>query len=262
MIVTIYDLFHTSEGYSFRGLHKVVYAKFMLMTIRKRVSAILTISNFTCNELIKFFCSKSYPPIHIFHLGVSDKWFQGSNGKKPHDKKYILFVGNVKPHKNLTALIDAFSMIATRIPHDLIIVGKKDGFITGDKSAMHFAERLGSRVKFTGYVHDDILLEFFVHADMFVFPSLYEGFGLPPLEAMAAGCPALCSNIVSISEVCGEAALYFDPSNVKDIADQMLSVLNDENLRANLKIRGLVRSKNYSWRSCVDGTCMVLQKFI
>lgn len=258
MIVTVYDLFHLAQPQLVGGFHKRLYAKLMFCALHYRASAILTISHFSKRELIRL-TGEFKQPIFPIHLGVADSWFEIPKKPRLYLRKYILFVGNVKPHKNLSALVEAFGSISHLIQHDLIIVGKKEGFITGDSAVADAAIKLGDRVHFTGYVDADVLHQYFAHAELMVFPSLYEGFGLPPLEAMAAGCPVLCSNSASLPEVCGDAAIYFDPNRVSDIAEKLLGLVNDDVLLAYLKRKGLEHAKSFSWKSCASQTCEVIQ---
>ena len=258
MLVTVHDLFHLAKPELVGGLHKRLYAKIMFKAVHHRATAIVTVSRFTRDEFVRF-TGKTIHPIYPIHNAVAKAWFDILRNARPYAKKYILFVGNVKPHKNLSTLVKAFGLICDKIPHDLVIVGKKEGFITGDAVVASVAASLGSRVHFTGYVDDETLHQYFAHAEALVFPSLYEGFGLPPLEAMAAGCPVLCSNAASLPEICGDAAIYFDPNRVDDIADKLLMLLNDDELWALLKQRGLERAKSFKWEDCVRQTCDVIR---
>lgn len=258
MMVTVYDLFHLAMPELVGGLHKRLYAEIMFWAVCRRAAAIITISRFTKDEFVRF-TGNTRQPIHPIHLGVADDWFHIQPSDRPHHKKYILYVGNVKPHKNLRALVNAYGLICDKIPHDLVIVGKKEGFITGDEVVANEAARLGSRVQFTGYVSDERLRQYFSHADALVFPSLYEGFGLPPLEAMAAGCPVLVSTAASLPEICGDAAVYFDPHRPEDIAAKMLVVLSDEVLRESIRQKGYDRAQSFTWDACVKQTCDVIR---
>jgi len=258
MLVTVYDLFHLAMPELVGGIHKRLYAQIMFWAVRRRAAAIITISRFSKDELIRF-AGKGRQPIYPVHLGVANAWFNIPASGEPRHEKYILYVGNVKPHKNLSALVKAFGSISDKIPHNLIIVGKKNGFITGDEIVAREAARLGERVQFTGYVDDETLRQYFAHADALVFPSLYEGFGLPPLEAMAAGCPVLVSDAASMPEICGDAAVYFDPRQLADIAEKMLKVLSDENLRKILRQRGYEHAREFTWERCVKETCEVIR---
>lgn len=258
MLVTVYDLFHWAMPDMVGGLHKRLYAKIMFRAVRRRAAAIITISRFTKDELIRF-TGEGKQPIYPIHLGVADAWFHIPPSARPYTNKYILYVGNVKPHKNLSALVKAFGSICDKIPHDLVIVGKKEGFITGDEIVANEAARLGSRVQFTGYVDDEKLRQYFAHAEALVFPSLYEGFGLPPLEAMAAGCPVLVSTAASLPEVCGDAVCYCDPYRTEDVASKLLELLTDEYLREEFRRKGYERARTFTWERCVSQTCDVIR---
>lgn len=257
MLVTVYDLFHLAMPDLVGGWHKRLYAKIMFGAVRRHAAAIITISHFTKRELIRF-TGEGAQPIFPIPLGVDESWFGTLLGARPYPGQYILYVGNVKPHKNLRALIRAFSLLLEQTSHDLVIVGKKEGFITGDKVAISEATKLGRRVHFTGYIENDVLRQYFAHASSFVFPSLYEGFGLPPLEAMAAGCPVVVSDAASLPEVCGNAALYCNPYQHEDIAKKILLVLSDKALSETLRQKGLEHARQFTWEKCVIETCKVI----
>ncbi len=258
MLVMVHDLFHLAMPELVGGFHKTLYARFMFNAVRRKADAILTNSYFSKDELIRF-TGEGRQPIYPIHLGVDKSWFDVKPAANPHGRPYLLYVGNVKPHKNLSGLIEAFGLLVDEIEHDLVLVGKKEGFITGDTNSIHEAERLGGRVRFTGRVNDDELKQYMMHADALVFPSLYEGFGLPPLEAMAAGCPVILSDAASLPEICGDAALYFNPHKPRDLADKILQLLRDATLRAELRAKGLERAQGFAWSKCIDETCEVIR---
>ena len=257
-LVTVYDIFHLAMPILVDGWHKFIYAKVMFNMVRFRASAILTISQFSRQEFIRLVGPVRHP-VYPIHLGVAPAWFNIQTGLRPYENKYILFVGNVKAHKNLMALVESFESIYLSIPHDLVIVGKREGFITGDSGVVNAAVGLGARVYFTGYIDDQSVRQYVAHAEALVFPSLYEGFGLPPLEAMAAGCPVLVSDAGPMPEVCGDAALYCDPYNINDMAEKLLLILNDESLRSTLRQRGLEHAGNFTWDRCAEQTCEVIR---
>ena len=194
------------------------------------------------------------------HIGVDEAWFDVPDRPRPYEKPYVLFVGSVKPHKNVGGLIRALELAQRRIPHDLVIVGRREGLITADEAVAAKAKALGARVHFTGFVRDDLLKQFVKHADALALPSFYEGFGLPPLEAMACGCPALVSNAASLPEACGDAALYCDPHSPEDIAEKLVLLMEDEALRTSLRRKGLERVKRFTWEACAQKTLEVLEK--
>ncbi len=261
LLVTIYDLFPLAMPTMVGGYHKYLYAKAMFNAVRQKASTIITISHFTKKELIRL-TRAGLQEIVPIHLGVEDLWFNLKKGNNPHDKPFLLYVGNVKPHKNLIALVKAFGLLIHKIPHDLVIIGKKEGFITGDTRVALEAASLGNRVQFTGYVEEWVLHQYVAHADMLVLPSLYEGFGLPPLEAMAAGCPVIVSNTASLPEVCGDAALYCDLYRHEDIADKILSLCNDRVLSETLRSRGVEHAKQFTWEKCVKETNRVIDELL
>jgi glycosyltransferase involved in cell wall biosynthesis len=262
MLVVVHDLFHLAMPDLVDGVHKSLYARFMFYSLRRKADAIITVSRFTKNELIRF-TGRGRQQIHPIHLGVERSWFDvKQDATKALKKPYLLYIGNVKPHKNLGALIKAFELISSEISHDLILAGKKDGFITGDRNVLMAAEKLQGRVLFTGYMNEVLLKQYVAQADALVFPSLYEGFGLPPLEAMAAGCPVIVSNVASIPEICGDAAMYCDSYKPRDIADKILEVIRNKQRREELIGLGLAHARYFTWDKCVKETCGVIDKLL
>ena len=225
MVVTIHDLAHLALPEINKGFLKQAYAKIMFRAATKKADQIACVSKFTISELKKYVPSVDEKKIHLVYNGVDEKWFSIKKGKPVHDKPYFIFVGNVKPHKNLRRLIEAYKLASPHIKQDLILVGKKEGFINGENSISELIKGFEDRIIFTGYVSDEALMQYVAQADAMVFPSLYEGFGLPPLEAMAAGIPVLASDAASIPEVCREDAVYFDPHSVNDIQLALESVI-------------------------------------
>lgn len=177
---------------------------------------------------------------------------------------YILYVGRQDPTKNIVGLIKAYYSlpINTRENRQLLIVGKKnERYFPGLSSLV---KRLGveSRIIFIDYLSDDELVAIYNLAALFVYPSLYEGFGLPLLEAMACGCPVVASNIASLPEVCGDAAYYVDPYSVEDIAEGMYKALTDEDLKKSLKELGHKRVKQFSWQRSAEETIKIYKDIV
>ena len=160
-------------------------------------------------------------------------------------RPYLLTVGNLFSYKNLDMLIEAFSRIKDAVPHMLVIVGRKEFAPRGVKS--------GERVLFTDYVPDEDLPAFYSHADLVVHPSLSEGFGLTPLEAMACGAPVLSSSACALPEVVGDAGILFDPGDPGALGDLIVRVLRDQGLRKELSGKGLERAKMFSWEKTAAG---------
>ncbi len=261
LLVTVHDVFHLAMGKRIGSIPKRLYARLMFNRLTRRADALLCVSQFTKGELERLTGPLS-GKIESIHNGVDESWFKIKRRKNPHSRPYLLFVGNVKPHKNLGALLEAFSLLKDKIPHDLVLVGQKDGFITGDPLVFEKAKSMKGRVHFTGLVTEALLGQYYAFADALVFPSLYEGFGLPPLEAMACGCPAVVSKTASLPEVCGQAAEYFDPNNIRDIAQKILKVLQSKKLREKLVKRGRVQARKFTWKKCAKQTCQVIDSLL
>ena len=177
------------------------------------------------------------------------------------EQPYVLFVGTLQPRKNLARVLEAFERLAARgLPHRLALVGQR-GWLADPLFAR--IERPGSpasgRVHLTGYLADDDLALVYTGAAALAFPSLYEGFGLPALEAMACGTPVLASNTSSLPEVVGDAALTADPLDTGAIAAALERLLIDEPLRAQLRERGLARAARFTWRRAAERTLAVLE---
>jgi glycosyltransferase involved in cell wall biosynthesis len=162
-------------------------------------------------------------------------------------KDYILYVGNFKPHKNVSLLVKAFAQLppSLRRHYQLVLAGTFDEYST-QLNAITADLHLKGKVVFTGAVYEEDLPVLYSGAMIFVFPSLYEGFGLPPLEAMSCGTPVICSNVTSLPEVVGDSGVLADPRESRNFADAMELLLTDHKLRDKLYYRGLQRAKEFS----------------
>ena len=259
LVTTIHDLAHLALPQFFGGWKKKAYSKLMFEAAARKSHSIICVSQFTADELLRR-TSADHRKVHVIHNGLHEKWFEQLPVERPASRPYILCVGNVKPHKNFQRLIHAFAKIQARHDLDLLLVGRKDGFLAGDCAVLDFAGVPEGRVQFTGHVSDSLLRRYYAHAEALVFPSLYEGFGFPPLEAMASGCPVVASNAASIPEICGDAAIYCDPLSVDDMADKIklaLGLKGDERLR--LLAAGRAHAARFSWKQCARRSWEILQ---
>lgn len=176
------------------------------------------------------------------------------------DTPFLLYVGTIEPRKNVAGLLDAFALAAGGLPHSLVLAGGA-GWERQDLAARTQERGLEKRVRFLGYLPDRRHLPaLYSAADAFVLPSFYEGFGLPVLEAMHCGCPAIVSDRASLPEVAGEAGCYVNPDDIRSIADAMLRVAGDEALRENMRSRGLTQAARFSWDRCAAETLAVYEK--
>jgi len=251
LAVTVHDLSHLVVQEIVSNHKKRIYAQTMFRALRRRASVIFTVSHFSKSELLRCTTGPRDDNILPTPLGVSPEWFQAANFPAVRQRPYLVCVGNVKPYKNLGRLVEAFLRVKDRLPHDLVIIGQKDGLITGESP--EFFERVrkaGERIHMTGPVAFPDLLSLVGHADALVMPSLYEGFGLPPVEAMAAGIPVAVAQAASLPEVCGDAGHYFNPLSIEDIGIRLCEITQDQVLRKKLIDEGWKQSRIYSWESC------------
>ncbi len=259
LVTTIHDLAHVALPEFFPEWKKRMYSKLMFEAAARKSHSIICVSKFTADELLRR--TPAAPrKVHVIHNGVDERWFQPDHSERPSARPYLLCVGNVKPHKNVQRLIQAFAKIQARHDIDLMLVGRKEGFLAGDTAVLDLSGVPEGRIHFTGHVSDSLLRSYYAHAEALIFPSLYEGFGLPPLEAMASGCPVVASHAASIPEVCGEAAIYCDPLSVDDIADKIKLVLDLKgNERLTLLENARTHAARFSWQRCARETWEILQ---
>lgn len=236
----------------------------------RNAKKIFTISEASKNDIIKFYKVEpekvvvTYPGIKL-KAQMSNLKSISKNAKLIKDKygidgDYILFVGTVQPRKNLVRLIEAFSRI-TDPKVSLVIVGKK-GWLYEEIFEAPKKFSVEDRVKFLNYVSDEDLQLLYKNALCFTLPSLYEGFGLPVLEAMANGCPVVISKTSSLPEVGGDAAIYVDPENVENIAEGLQKILSEEKLRKELIEKGYKQVKKFSWERTARETLKVLEEVV
>jgi len=249
-VTTIHDACHLALK-QFFSLPVRFYAKALMKRAFFGSNAVVTISNFSKQELLRFLGPPNCP-LSVIPLAVDSDFFHRSSDEAAEAVRlfyqlppsFALFVGSCKRHKNLHALLDAFSRLPLPDLH-LVIVGKQQGL-------RHAVEQIcKERVHWLGEVPEKHLPQLYTLASLFVFPSLYEGFGLPPLEAMSCGCPTVVSHAASLPEVCGNSSVYVDPANPTEIASAMVKVASDADARRQIVQRGYERASLFSWRETV-----------
>ncbi|OEU41368.1 hypothetical protein BGV40_15320 [Methanosarcina sp. Ant1] len=187
------------------------------------------------------------------------------NGPNYGNTRYILYVGGFDVRKNMENSVLVFKRLVENYGYDdlnYIIVCACDDYCRNSFSKYVKEKNLVERVKLTGYISDDDLIYLYKHAEAFFFPSLYEGFGLPVLEALALGVPVAVSNTSSLPEVVGEAGLLFDPSNLDDMADKLNSILSNKEYQESLRLKGIEQSKKFSWEISADLYLNIFQEIL
>lgn len=259
LVLTVHDLAHLRLSEYRRSAARRGYARFMFQAARRRAVGLICDSDFTRRELEELLGSRGAPPT-VIPLGVDAFWFEKGNDSPAVKPPYFLFVGNLKPHKNLRALLVAMAMLPVDVRERLVIAGKMDGLRTPDAALLNRVAALKERAIVMGDVSDAQLRALMRHATALVVPSLYEGFGLPPLEAMAAECPSLVSRSGSLSEVCGDASMYFDAGDDAQLAGCLGELARDSGVRDRLIGRGRERARELNWDTTASRTLSVLRQ--
>ena len=254
-VVTIHDCIHLRFPQYLPNKLGYAYARASLWVASHQSSRILTVSEASKRDILNYF---NVPPekIQVIYNGIDERFSESPpeddvarvRERYQLDHPFILYAGNIKPHKNVDRLIEAYSILRRRgVEHaKLVIAGEEISKYPSLRRLVHRFQ-LHQHVRFFGFVPEATLAALYRLASVFVFPSLYEGFGLPPLEAMAAGAPVVTSNVSSLPEVVGDAALLIDPMDAGAIAEAMGRVLGDAQLRTDLIARGHARVRMFSW---------------
>ncbi len=233
----------SSYSYAFRAWYRCLFTALM-----KKARIIATVSKFSASELARHFGGQRAVEV-IYESGEhvlrtpADTGVLQRLGLNEH--KYVLVVGSRSPHKNFAGIIRAASLLGDQRIKVVAAGGSNSRVFAGVALPT-------DNLVLAGYVSDGELRALYENAECFAFPSLYEGFGLPPLEAMHCGCPTIVSNRTALPEVCGDGALYCDPDDPADIARQLKRVLSSSSLRQELRERGLARAKSFSWQSAAE----------
>jgi glycosyltransferase involved in cell wall biosynthesis len=258
-VVTIHDCIHLRFPEYLPNRLAHAYARTMMRGSARRSRRVLTVSEASKQDILHYLRVPA-EKVEVIYNGLDERLATPPTADEMArvrarfqlESPFILYTGNIKPHKNVDRLIEAYSILRRRGFHDtrLLIIGDDVSKYPNLRRLVHRFQ-LHQHVRFLGFVPDATLSALYRLASVFVFPSLYEGFGLPPLEAMAAGAPVITSNVSSLPEVVDDAALLVDPMDAGAIADAMARVLGDPQLAADLRARGFERVKAFSWQRSV-----------
>lgn len=259
-IMTIHDVSHERYPEWFSKNYYRFY-HFMMPRIGKKAHAVLTVSEFSKKEIVETL-SIDADNIHVVHSNVP---FHNKPSREeilnfqrePDAERYILAVSSMDPRKNFVRLVEAFDRIEDKSVKLYIIGMSFKAFNTPDLQKL-----IKENVHLPGYIADEKLQLMYQNALLSVYPSLYEGFGLPPLESMTYGCPAINSAIPALREVSEDAALYVDPYDVEDMMLKINQLLVDEPLRKELQLKGLEQIKKYSWDKSAKQVYELAQQFM
>lgn len=249
-VTTVHDMAYFIPELSAYTAADTLFMRTMIKSSCSRADKIVAVSTNTKEDIEKLL-HVTPDKVLVIHEAADGKYAPVSDRARMDSfrekcglgKNFILFTGGISPRKNLARLIAAFERISSNIDHTLVLTGAKGW---SNEDVLRLIER-NKRVVKLGFVDDGDMPLLYNLADLFVYPSLYEGFGLPVLEAQSCGCPVVCSKTSSLDEVGGDGVSFVDPYNIDDIAEKMLGILEDEKLRAGLVKRGFANAKRFSW---------------
>jgi len=285
-VVTVHDLMPykfpeliLSSNWS-RRLWQKAYFRVIKGAIKTNSLGVITVSEHTKQDLVADFGLEE-ARVRVISEGVEESFLRaGREGVAPEkeeailskyglEKEYLFYLGGLNRHKNVPFLVKAYAEATQRgLVADLVIGGQTSS--DNSTSQNTFAELtqlvtelgVGERVKFPGFIAEEDLPIIYNQAQLFVFPSLYEGFGFPPLEAMACGCPVICSRAASLPEVVGEAGLLLDPQDTESWGKEIWQLASDSKRREDLRQRGLAQAAKFSWQRCAQATLAFFQEVV
>lgn len=259
-VVTVHDLFTFKLNYAKKTQ---VQERRVLKIMEKKACRVIAVSQSTRDDLIEMVPGLASRTV-VIHEGVDERFFSADDKTEIFKKygiqsPYILYVGAADAHKNLLRLVNVYKRLSDIFPHSLVLAGK---ITERHRPVMELVKELNlnDRVVFTNTVSTDDLPGIYKKADLFILPSLYEGFGLVLLEALACGTPVVASRISSIPEVVGDAGEFFDPYNEDNMYDVCRDVLSDFELRKKMRILGISRARQFSWRRMTEETLKVYEE--
>ncbi len=265
-VATVLDLAYYTMPQSYRFLD-VLYMRLAMPASFRRADALLCISEHTRQDLVRLF-PFAKAKASVTPLGIHQRFRQSHSPETENkvrsqyalSRPFVFYAGSLSPRKGVPQLLEAFGMLKRdrHMPHRLVLTG---GWSWGNVRVHRMADELGLRdqIVILGEIPADHMPVLYRLAELFVYPSLYEGFGLPVLEAMACGCPVVCSDLTSLPEVAGDAAILVDPCDTVAMAEAMHQALVDEDTRKTLSEKGMRRSENFTWEATASKTLKVFE---
>ena len=257
VIVTVHDLIHFKFPDFFKPKIKIKTGEFFLRTIKNNALKIFSVSGNTKTDMIEMFGFRE-DQISVIYNGINDDFFLKKKKSSPLKNPYLLYTGNIKPHKNISALIEAFRIVSP-VYKDLKLVLAGAGEKLPD-FLIH--DDIKESLIITGYLSRSDLINYLDNCEIFIFPSFYEGFGFPPLEAMARGKSVISSPDGSLKEVLGDAPLYFNPYSPEDLSKKIRSVMENKTLRKDLESRGKKRAQKFTLKKSAESYMKELKEFV
>jgi len=260
VVITIHDLRPLTKFWDRNEIKRKIFI-FYLKRALKHSTKIIAVSNTVAKELKQNFKGTD-KKIEIICEFIDDKFInQNKSRHRIFDYHYILFIGNKRKHKNLSLLIKAFAIIKEKIPHYFVIVGDKEK----ERDEVDILiEKLNIQERVIQFIKpsDEVIISLYKFADLFVFPSLFEGFGLPPLEAVSLGCPVVLSDIPILREIFGEAGFYFNPYSEEDLAKAILKVISNEEFKIGLLEKQKERLKMFDKNKIIEQYISLFERII
>ncbi|OGK20333.1 hypothetical protein A3C23_02895 [Candidatus Roizmanbacteria bacterium RIFCSPHIGHO2_02_FULL_37_13b] len=267
LVVSIHDLAY--EYYPDEFLKKDLYKlKNWTKHAVSQAKRIIAVSNNTKKDIVKFYKIPK-EKIDVVYNGYTNRitldtlHASRSNLNTKYqilNTKYLLYVGTIQPRKNLLTLIEAFHLLLHDKPDFKLVIAGKKGWMYDEIYQKVEKLKLTDKIMFTGYINESELSFLYQNAAIYVLPSLYEGFGIPILEAMSHGCPVICSNVSSLPEIGANACLYVNPNDKIELKLKIVKLIEDRELRADLIEKGKQRIKKFSWEKCGIETLAILQR--
>jgi glycosyltransferase involved in cell wall biosynthesis len=254
-VTVFHDLQHKRHPEYFRWFD-LPFWQFFLYGSARVSRLVLADSDATAADLQKYYGLKE--KVRVVRLGVDPVFFELAQRRRP--ERFLLAVSTLHPHKNLDGLLRAFAEFRKQHPEFRLVVTGIHGFVSGPLHDLRKSLGLENAVEFPGWIPRQKLHELYARAWAFIYPTKFEGFGLPLLEALAAGVPTACSGIEPLAGIAGDAALQFDPEDHAGIVSAMTRVSDDDELRARLSTAGPLRAARFSWRKTAEGTLAALRE--